>query len=399
MKNYRERFFHGDWRGMAKDESSNMIKKTMEKEIILIVDDTPDNLAILGELLMPYYQVRVANSGAKALIAASAPPLPDLILLDIMMPEMDGYEVIKRLKGNPETSDIPVIFITALDTCEDETKGFELGARDYISKPIRAPILLARVKGQLEIKAARDILRNQNNWLETEIQRRIRQYQKVQDISMRALGCMAEARDDETGNHILRTQNYLHILAQELANHAQYANVLTQHTIEVYTKAAPLHDIGKVGIPDHVLYKSGKLTPQEWEIMKTHTQIGADAIQRAIGNEEDKEAVDFLYIAMDIAGYHHEKWDGSGYPKGLASTHIPLAARLMALVDVFDALISRRMYKSAYPIDITVKIINESSGTHFDPNIVEAFNRRVDDFENIAACYKEQHDPQDAQHI
>ncbi|WP_020588488.1 response regulator [Desulfobacter curvatus] len=373
-----------------------MIKNVMEKQTILIVDDTPDNLAILGELLMPYYQVRVANSGPKALTAACTTPLPDLILLDIMMPGMDGYEVIKHLKNNPDTSDIPVIFITALDTCEDETKGFDLGAMDYISKPVRAPILLARVKGQLEIKAARDILRNQNNWLESEIQRRIRQYQKVQDISMRALASLAEARDDETGNHILRTQNYLQIIAEDLVDHSLYTDVLTQQTIEIYAKAAPLHDIGKVGIPDHVLYKPGKLTPEEWEIMKTHSQIGADAIQRAIGNEDDKEAVDFLYVAMDIAGYHHEKWDGSGYPKGLASNHIPLAARLMSLADVFDALTSRRVYKSAYPMDVTVKIINEGRGVHFDPDIVDAFNRRMDDFQDIAARYKEQNDPQDA---
>nr|WP_320192171.1 two-component system response regulator [uncultured Desulfobacter sp.] len=372
-----------------------MIKNETAKETILIVDDTPDNLAVLGELLMPHYQVRVANSGPKALTAAGTEPLPDLILLDIMMPEMDGYEVIKYLKDNPRTSDIPVIFITALDTCEDEAKGFDLGARDYISKPVRAPILLARVKGQLEIKAARDILRNQNNWLELEIQRRIRQYQKVQDISMRALASLAEARDDETGNHILRTQNYLKVLAEELAKHFKYADVLTEQTIEIYTKAAPLHDIGKVGIPDHVLYKPGKLTPEEWEIMKTHAQIGADAIRRAVGNEEDKEAVDFLYVAMDIAGFHHEKWDGSGYPKGLTSNHIPLAARLMALTDVFDALISDRVYKSAYPMDVTIKIINEGRGTHFDPDIVDAFNRRVDDFENIAARYKEQQVPKD----
>ena len=366
-----------------------MIKNAMEKETILIVDDTPDNLAILGELLMPYYQVRVANSGPKALTAACAAPLPDLILLDIMMPGMDGYEVIKHLKSNPETSEIPVIFITALDSCEEEAKGFDLGARDYISKPVRAPILLARVKGQLEIKAARDILRNQNNWLEAEIQRGIRQYQIVQDISMRALASLAEARDDETGNHILRTQNYLQILAEELANQSQYTDVLTQQTIAIYTKAAPLHDIGKVGIPDHVLYKPGKHTPEEWEIMKSHAQIGADAIRRAIGNEDDKKAVDFLYVAMDIAGYHHEKWDGSGYPKGLASNNIPLAARLMALADVFDALISHRVYKSAYPMDVTINIINDGNGTHFDPDIVDAFNRRVDDFQGIAAHYKE----------
>ena len=374
-----------------------MMDNTVNQKIILIVDDTPDNLTLLGELLMPDYQVRVANSGPKALAAAVTAPLPDLILLDIMMPGMDGYEVIKQLKSNPETSDIPVIFITALDTCEDEAKGLELGARDYIPKPIRAPILLARVRGQLEIKAARDILRDQNMWLETEIKRRIGQYQKVQDISMRALACLAEARDNETGNHILRTQNYLQILAEELADYPQYAGILKPQIIEVYTKAAPLHDIGKVGIPDHVLYKPGKHTPEEWEIMKTHAQIGADAIRRAIGNEDDKEVVDFLYVAMDIAGCHHEKWDGSGYPKGLALNHIPLAARLMALADVFDALVSHRVYKAAYPIDVTVKIINEGSGTHFDPDIVAAFNRRVADFQNIAALYQEQRDSETKQ--
>ena len=211
----------------------------MEKETILIVDDTPDNLAVLGELLMPFYQVRVANSGPKALTAAATLPLPDLILLDIMMPGMDGYEVIKHLRSNPETSEIPVIFITALDTCEDEAKGFDLGARDYISKPVRAPILLARVKGQLEIKAARDILRNQNSWLEDQIQKGIRKYQKVQDISMRALASLAEARDDETGNHILRTQNYLKILAEELVYHGKHTDILSPETIEVYSKAAP----------------------------------------------------------------------------------------------------------------------------------------------------------------
>nr|WP_321398720.1 HD domain-containing phosphohydrolase [uncultured Desulfobacter sp.] len=370
-----------------------MINDAMEKETILIVDDTPDNLAVLGELLMPFYQVRVANSGPKALTAAATLPLPDLILLDIMMPGMDGYEVIKHLKSNPETSDIPVIFITALDTCEDEAKGFDLGARDYISKPVRAPILLARVKGQLEIKAARDILRNHNTWLEDQIQKGIRKYQKVQDISMRALASLAEARDDETGNHILRTQNYLKILAEELVSHDKHTDILSPETIEVYSKAAPLHDIGKVGIPDHVLYKPGKLTPEEWEIMKTHAQIGADAIRRAVCHEEDKEAVAFLYVAMDIAGYHHERWDGTGYPNGLAANDIPLAARLMALADVFDALISRRVYKSAYSIDVTLKIINDGRGTHFDPDILDAFNRRLDDFQDIASRYKEHQDP------
>jgi putative two-component system response regulator len=206
---------------------------------------------------------------------------------------------------------------------------------------------------------------------------------------MRALACLAEARDNETGNHIRRTQGYVNILAKELALLPQYSETLTPDIIETYTKAAPLHDIGKVGTPDHVLHKPGKHTPEEWEIMKTHAQVGADAIWHALQDEDDMEAVDFLYVAMDIAGNHHEKWDGSGYPKGKSGDKIPLSARLMAVADVFDALISRRVYKPPFSIETALEMIIENSGTHFDPDIVDALKRRIEDFREIAARYED----------
>jgi len=363
---------------------------SQSKMTVLIVDDTPANLAILGELLMPHYNVRAANSGAKALAIAVADPHPDLILLDVMMPEMDGYEVLKRLKGDRQTRDIPVMFITALNQSEEEVRGLELGATDYISKPINPPIVLARVRGQLELKEARDLLRDKNAWLETEVKRRLQQHQKIQNASMRALASLAEARDNETGNHILRTQGYVNVLADELAKLPHYAAVLLPDIIESYTKAATLHDIGKVGVPDHILYKPGKHTPEEWDIMKTHAEIGANAIWRAIKDEEDKEAVEFLSVAMEIARNHHEKWDGSGYPNGLAGNNIPLSARLMAVADVFDALITCRVYKPAFSIENACEIIQDNSGSHFDPEIVAAFSRRIEDFRRIASHYADQ---------
>ena len=360
---------------------------TTPQKTLLLVDDTPENLTVLGEILMPYYRVRVASSGARALAAATSDPRPDLVLLDVMMPEMDGYEVISRLRADPRTRELPVIFVTALDSTEDEAHGLELGAVDYITKPVRPAIVLARVRGQLELKEARDRMRDQNAWLEAEIARRMRQNQVVQDVSMRALASLAEARDDETGNHILRTQAYVNVLARALATTPRYAGELTPALVETYTKAAPLHDIGKVAIPDHILHKPGKHTPDEWEIMKTHARQGSDAIWRAICDQEEREALDFLYIAMDIAHYHHEKWDGSGYPEGLAGEAIPLPARLMALADVFDALISKRAYKPAFPLDRATAIITEGRGAHFDPDVVDAFIGHLDEFATIAARY------------
>lgn len=368
--------------GMMAKTNNSTPQKT-----VLIIDDTPDNLAVLGALLMPYYEVRIARSGQRALAAVGSEPRPDIILLDIMMPQMDGFEVLKRLKANPDTQDIPVIFITALEAVEDEVQGFALGAVDYITKPIKPAIVLARLRTQLEIKEAREILRNHNGWLEAEVSRRLHQYHTVQDISIRALASLAEARDNETGNHILRTQAYVNVLAKELSLLPKYAGLLTPETIETYTKAAPLHDIGKVGIPDSILHKPGKHTAEEWEIMKTHAQVGADAIWRAIQDEEDNDAVNFLYIAMEIARNHHEKWDGSGYPQGLKAGQIPLSARLMALADVFDALISKRVYKPAFSIEKATEIILEGKGRHFDPEVVDAFLARQEDFRKIAERY------------
>jgi len=355
-----------------------------QRKTVLIVDDMPENLIVLGELLMPYYQVRIANSGAHALTSAVTQPKPDIILLDIMMPEMDGYEVLKQLKANPETDHIPVIFVSALNEAEDETHGLELGAADYITKPIRPSIVLARLHTQLLVKEATDILLDNNAWLETEIQRRMRQNQMIQDVSLRALAKLAEARDNETGNHIIRTQNYVKLLAQELALLPKYSEILTPNVIELYTKAAPLHDIGKVGIADSILNKPGKLTSEEFEIMKTHAQIGAEAIRAAIEDEQDKEGLDFLYVAMEIAGNHHEKWNGSGYPNGLSGEAIPLSARLMAVADVFDALINKRIYKSAFTFETARDLIIENRGLHFDPDVVDAFINRMDDFIAIA---------------
>lgn len=357
-----------------------------KQKIVLIVDDMPDNLTVLGELLMPYYHVRIANSGSRALAAATSEPRPNLILLDIMMPDIDGYEVLKRLKASEQTRDIPIVFVTALDSTEDEALGLELGAADYISKPIRPAIVLARIRGQLELTEARDLLRDNNAWLEREIKLRMHHNQIIQDASMRALASLAETRDNETGYHILRTQSYVALLCEELSQ-SHYRQQLTERYIELIIKAAPLHDIGKVGMPDHILLKSGKLTDAEWLTMRTHTTLGAEAIKRAIEQEEDQSVFDFLHVAIDIACYHHEKWDGSGYPEGLEGEAIPLPARLMALADVFDALVNRRCYKDSMAPQQAIEIITAGKGTHFDPYVVDAFLARQADFLAVARRY------------
>jgi len=359
----------------------------MDKPIVLVVDDMPENLAVLGELLQPDYRVRVANSGRRAIEVAASDPRPDLILLDVMMPDLDGHEVLRRLRAESATHDIPVIFVTALDADADEEEGLALGAVDYIHKPIKPAIVQARVRTQLELKSARDQLHSRNINLEHEVSRRIRENQLIQDVSMRALASLAETRDNETGNHIRRTQNYVAVLAHALKDHPRFSGLNADGIVDIIVKAAPLHDIGKVGIPDHILLKPGPLDPDEWRIMQTHTRLGADAIEAALVDEEEQTPLAFLHIAIDIAYSHHEKWDGSGYPDGLRGETIPLPARLMALADVFDALISRRVYKAPMPIDQAVAIIHEGRGRHFDPDIVDAFDNSFDEFLDIARRY------------
>ena len=357
------------------------------KSTVLIVDDTPENLTVLGQLLQPYYRIKVANSGPRALVIAQTNPKPDLILLDVMMPDMDGYTVLIRLTENPDTADIPVMFVTALENTEDEAHGLDLGAVDYIAKPIRPAIVLSRIRGQLELKAARDLMRNQNAWLENEVACRIMQVKHMRDITIRALASIAETRDNETGNHILRTQAYVALLCEQLVKSGYHLDELSPEKIELITKAAPLHDMGKVGIPDHILLKPGQLTNDEFTIMKTHAMLGSNAIWRAIQHEQDQSDLDFLHVAIEIAHYHHEKWDGSGYPEGLSGTNIPLSARLMALADVFDALMNKRVYKPAFSFDHAIAIIEADKEKHFDPSIVDAFLARQDDFKAIADQY------------
>jgi putative two-component system response regulator len=349
---------------------------------ILIVDDEPANLFLLSRLLRPDYLVRAANSGDSALRAAATQPLPDLILLDVMMPGMDGHEVLGRLRENPITCEIPVIFVTALSDPEDEERGLQLGAADYISKPIKPTLVQARVRTQLLAKQGRDLLRGLNARLETEVAQRMAENDLTQKASIRALAHLAETRDPETGGHILRTQSYVQRLAFLLRRHQRFESTLSDCYIELLGRSAPLHDIGKVGIPDHVLLKPGKLGPEEWAVMQTHAKLGSDAIEQA---ERDMETpLAFLSVAKEIAHWHHEKWDGSGYPDGLVGDAIPISARLMALADVFDALISQRVYKPAMPYHQARAIIAAGRGRHFDPDVVDAFLGSFEDFIAIA---------------
>ncbi|MGZ8222356.1 MAG: response regulator [Methylobacter sp.] len=362
-------------------------------QTILIVDDSPENLTVLSELLQPIYRVRAATSGRKALRIAVTAPRPDLILLDVMMPEMDGYQVFEQLCANPDTRDIPVIFVTAMDHMEAELHGLHVGAVDYITKPLVPPIVLARVHTQLELKQARDWLRDQNGYLETEIAKRMAENELIQEVSIRALAHLAETRDPETGNHILRTQRYVQQLALALRTHPRFASTLNDRYIQLLARSAPLHDIGKVGIPDAVLQKPGPLTPEEWVIMKTHSQLGSEAIELA--ERDAAETVEFLFLAKEIAHWHHEKWDGSGYPDGLVGDAIPISARIMALADVFDALISRRVYKKPMPYDEVQRIISSGRGQHFDPDMADTFLAHFNVFCDIADRYGDSPPDQD----
>jgi putative two-component system response regulator len=353
---------------------------------ILVVDDSPDNIILMSRLLKDHYRTKIATNGEKALKIASSDDPPDLILLDVMMPYMDGYEVCQELKKNPKTSRIPVIFLTAKTDIEDEKRGFEVGAVDYITKPVSAPLLLARVKTHLLLKDSRDFLIDKNQFLEHEIYKRTQEIIAIQDVTIIAMGSLAETRDSETGNHIRRTQNYVRMLAMKLKNNPRFKHILTDENIELLYKSAPLHDIGKVGVPDHILLKPGKLTPQEFEIMEKHTVFGRDAILAAEKRLESPTS--FLTFAREIAYSHQEKWDGSGYPEGLTGDDIPISARLMAVADVYDALITRRIYKPAFAHEESVDIIKNGYAAHFDPDIVDAFIEIEKELYEVAQKFK-----------
>ena len=366
----------------------NKLPDLTQKQTILIVDDTPDNLVLMNGVLRDAYHTKVANNGERALKMAHSDPIPDLILLDIMMPGIDGYEVCRRLKADPATSDIPVIFLTSMTLVEDEQMGFQVGGADYITKPISLPVVEARVRTHLQNKLARDFLKDQNIYLEKEVTKRVEEIAMIQDVTIMAMASLAETRDNETGSHIRRTQNYVRRLAEALRGHPRFSAFLSDEVIDLLYKSAPLHDIGKVGIPDAILLKPGKLTDEEFEIMKTHTTLGRDAI--AVAEKHLSAPNSFLRFAREIAYSHQEKWNGSGYPEGLSGDAIPVSARLMALADVYDALISKRVYKPAFSHEKAIEIIVQGRDSHFDPDVVDAFMAIAEDFRDIARRFSDE---------
>ena len=353
----------------------------MPQATLLVVDDEPLNVSLLSQLLRPEFRVLGALSGPSAL-ALVVSEQPDLILLDVMMPGMDGYAVLRQLRDAPATAEIPVIFVTALGAEFDEEHGLALGAADYIIKPIKPTVLLARVRAQLALRQSRAMLQRQNLWLEKELARRIREGLLAQDLLMCSIAALAETRDDDTGHHIQRTRSYIELLARVLQRDPARTADLPEDQLQRIVDAAPLHDLGKIGIPDHILLKPGRLTPEEFEVMKTHARIGGDAIANAVaaararhasdGAEVEPESVRLLEVARDIAHWHHEHFDGGGYPDGLRGVAIPLPARLMAVADVFDALTTPRPYKTAWTIDQAIDYIVQRSGKQFDPEVVNA---------------------------
>jgi putative two-component system response regulator len=370
-------------------------------KLILLVDDDPAVLAILKESLRPHYQIRIATNGQKALELAHLQPLPDLILLDVKLPDMHGYDVCTQLKQDPLTTAIPVMFLSSHSDVGHITHGLELGAVDYVSKPVAAPILLARVRTHLRLREAGDLLRDQNVHLESlvskrtrdleartmELQARTADLQLSQDLTIVALGSIAETRDNETGNHIHRTRAYVQVMTQRLAPTPRYRDTVSEEQWTMIWKSAPLHDIGKVGIPDHILLKPGKLTTEEFSVMKRHPAIGRDALRDAemrMGAEGS-----FLGVAKEIAYGHHERWDGTGYPQGLSRVATPLSARLMALADVYDALIHKRVYKPAWSHADAVDMIRAGRGGHFDPSLVDCFLEDADEFRYIASRFSD----------
>lgn len=320
-----------------------------ERQTVLVVDDTPVNIDVLVGTLKDTYNVKAAIDGHKALQIAQKSP-PDIILLDVMMPEIDGFEVCRQLKKNYLTRNIPVIFVTAKIEVEDELKGFELGAVDYITKPISPPIVRARVATQLA-------LFDQNKELDRKVTQQTKQIYETRLQIIQRLGKAAEYKDNETGMHVIRMSNYSYILAQKAGWSEEDALLLMN--------AAPMHDIGKIGIPDEILKKPGVFTGEEYQVMKQHCQIGADVI--------GDDSSELLQLAKEIALTHHERWDGHGYPMGLAQEEIPLSGRIVAIADVFDALTSVRPYKKAWPVREAYTFLHAKAGEYFDPTLVPAF--------------------------
>ena len=355
---------------------------------LILVDDNITNLTIGRNMLKVYYEVYPAPSAAK-LFEILDKVLPDLVLLDIEMPEMNGYEAIKKMKSDPRFAGIPVIFLTAKSDEASELEGFDLGAVDYVSKPFSGPLLLKRIATHLLIeKQKKDLLASQAalkdyaDNLEQKVREKTKEVINLQNAVLTTVSDLVEFRDKHTGGHVARTQMYLKALTEEMIREGIYSDDIKGWDMDFFLPSAQLHDVGKIAISDTILNKPGKLTPEEFEIMKTHVTVGIDAIKKIMSNTNEHA---FLNHALLIAGNHHEKWDGSGYPAGLKGTDIPLEGRLMAIADVYDALIAIRPYKKAFTHEEACKIIEESSGTHFDPVLVDVFRKIESEFARVAA--------------
>jgi len=334
--------------------------------VILIAEDTPEDITILSGILRNSYRIKVATDGERALKLAQTPPVPDLILLDVMMPKLSGYQVCSLLKENLETQNIPVIFVTAMNDAENETRGLEVGAVDYITKPFNPSIVKARIRTHLA-------LHDQNRLLEEKVRQRTAELNASRLEIIQRLSRAAEFKDNETGLHIYRISHYARLLAQGLG--------VNPHYIDLLFNAAPMHDVGKIGIPDRILLKPGQLDPDERAIMQQHTIIGAEII--------GKHDSDLLRMARNIALTHHERWDGTGYPAGLKGEAIPLEGRIVAIADVFDALTNRRPYKEAWKLEEAVEYILHRSDGHFDPAIRRAFEAALPEIIQIRQQYTE----------
>lgn len=344
----------------------------LRKPQILVVDDTKPNIEVVeGALAQENYDVHVALSG-KRMLELVKRSVPDLVLLDVMMPEMDGYEAFRRFREIPGCENVPVIFLTAQAENENEMKGLSLGADDYIAKPFNQTLLKLRIRNQLERKFSRDSLESLVSQRSAQLLQKTKDLQKTLQVMLTSLGALAEFRDNETGAHLRRTQVVVRMLAQAMSREEKFRKDFPdEEIVEEYAVAAPLHDIGKVGISDEILRKPGPLADAEREKMKRHTTLGYQVLLSATQELNNNPMV---VIAAEIAKSHHEKWDGSGYPEGLAGERIPLGARLMAVADVYDALVSKRVYKEAYSHEKSVEIIHEGIGKHFDPDVVKAFD-------------------------
>lgn len=354
--------------------------QAFEKATIMVVDDTPANLKLLEQTFgTQNYRVLGFPQGAMALRAAAVKP-PDIILLDIKMPEMDGFEVCRRLKADNRLKDIPVLFISSLAETEDKIKAFLVGGVDYVTKPFQFEEVNARVKTHLHLRWMQHELEKHNNQLEDLVRENVKEISDSQLATIVALSKLAEYRDDETGQHINRTRSFCRLLAEKLRDNSKYSEVISETFIENIYSAAPLHDIGKVSIADNILLKTEKLTSEEFEIMKTHSTIGAKTLEsvRAMYPKNG-----FINMGICLTRSHHEKWDGSGYPDGLVGEEIPLSARIMALADVYDALRSKRPYKAAFSHEKSREIIQGSVRKHFDPDVQGAFISIESNFNEI----------------